>query len=211
MTGLSAPFLLDARFQLSITTPLLYLSRVIDDVREEFRSVSVTFETDHFHLISSTDLGEIDHFEPESFDLRINANCSPYSIDLMSSAHSTKLAEAEELTLNFPSSDLAAEWEQIFSSREFLRQFRSVKLLRVNPFMRQIGLYLKQDDGEAILPILEQVELSISSSTRYSDTAYQVRVAEALAAFQPCERVGCVVKVCHSEQTETQSRNARSW
>ena len=59
MSGFSAPSLQDLHFDLYIKFPLLYLSRVIDDVREEFRSVSVTFDNDqsykdHFHLLSST-------------------------------------------------------------------------------------------------------------------------------------------------------------
>ena len=50
MSGLSAPSLQDARFVLSSRFPLLYLSRVIDDVREEFRSVSVTFKIGYFYF-----------------------------------------------------------------------------------------------------------------------------------------------------------------
>jgi hypothetical protein len=38
--GLSAPFLQDVLFSLYTSHPLPYLSRVIDDVREKFRSVS---------------------------------------------------------------------------------------------------------------------------------------------------------------------------
>jgi hypothetical protein len=83
-------------------------------------------------------------------------------------------------------------------------------VLRVNPFVREVGLYLKQDDEKAILPVLELVELSIPRSTRYPDKGYQGRAAEALAAFEPCERAGRLVKVYHCEQTETRSRNARS-
>jgi hypothetical protein len=79
----------------------------------------------------------------------------------------------------------------------------------VNPFVREVGLYLKQDeDGqEAIFPILEQVEISISRRG-CSDEEYQRCTTEALAAFEPCERAGRPVKVYHSEQTETQSRYA---
>jgi hypothetical protein len=120
----------------------------------------------------------------------------------MSSTPSTKLAMAEELTLNFRGSNMT----NIFSMREFLRQFRSVRLLRVNPFVRQVGHYLQQqDDGEAILPVLEQVELSIPRSKRCSNEEYQSLAAEALAAFEPCERAGRLVKVCYYEQTQMQS------
>jgi hypothetical protein len=214
MSGLSAPSLQDARFDVDEESPLLYLSRAIDDVSGEFPSVSVTFGENDFHLVSSTHSGEIDHFKPTSF--RLNVNCSWYSFDLMNSTPSTKLAMAEELTLNFPSSNLT-NMEDFFSLREFLRQFRSVRLLRVNPFVWPVGRNVKQDDdGEAIFPVLEQVELSISRrlprySTRYSANEYQRRGAEALAVFEPCERAGRLVKVCYCEQTQTQSRNARSW
>jgi hypothetical protein len=105
------------------------------------------------------------------------------------------------------------QWDGVFSLRDFLRQFCSVRVLRVNPFVREVGLYLQQDDGEAILPVLEEVQLSISRRhlTRYSDKEYQRRAAEALAAFEPCERAGRLVKVYYCEQTQTQSRNARCW
>jgi hypothetical protein len=91
--------------------------------------------------------------------------------------------------------------------RKFLRQFRSVRVLRVNPFIREVGLYLQQDDGEAILPVLEEIEFSISRLTRYSDEEYQRRAAEALAAFEPFvsarERAGRVVNVYHCEPTQS--------
>ncbi|KAF8504882.1 hypothetical protein F5888DRAFT_800517 [Russula emetica] len=189
MSGLSAPSLQDANFALCLRFPLLYISRVIDDVREEFRSVNVTFDDEYFRLLSSTHSGKSDHFKPS---FRFNVNCSPYSIDSLNSTPSTKLAMMEELALNFPSSNMT-KWEHVFSLREFLRQFRSVRVLRVNPFMREVELYLQQDDGEAILPVLEEVELSISRSTGYSDEEYQRRAAEALAAFEQCERAGRLV------------------
>ena len=107
------------------------------------------------------------------------------------------------------------KWDDVFSLRESLRQFRSVRVLRMNPFVREVGLYLQQDDGEAILPVLEEVELSISGRTRYldedDDEEHQRRAAEALAVFEPCERAGHLVKVNHCKQTQTQLTNARCW
>jgi hypothetical protein len=216
MSRLSAPSLQDTRFVLCRYSHLLYLSRVIDQVSEEFRSVSVTFDIGYFHLLSSTHSGEIDHSKPASF--RFNVNCSSYSINPtkpMDSTPSMKLAMAEELTLNFPSSDMPC-WAHAFSLREFLRQFRGVRVLRVNPFVREVGHCLRQhqDDGETILPVLEQVELSISRLTRYSgysDEEYQRHAAKVLAAFEPCERAGRLVEVYHCKQTRTQSRNASCW
>jgi len=194
MSGLSAPSLQDAHFVLCTKIPLLYLSRVIDDVREEFRSVSVTFDQNCFHLSSSAHSGKIEYFKPY---FKFNANCSLSSINSINITPSTKLAMAEELALNFPSSNLT-KWDDVFSLREFLRQFRSVRVLRMNPFVREVGLYLQQDDGETIMPVLEEVELSISRLTRitrYADEEYQRRSAEALAAFETCERAGRLVKV----------------
>jgi hypothetical protein len=118
---------------------------------------------------------------------------------------STKLAETEELALVFVRSNIT-ELEHVFSLRKFLRQFRSVKVLRVLPFMREVGLCLQQDDGEALLPALEEIELSISHWTSHSDEEYQRRAAEALAAFEPFvsarERAGRLVKVYHCEQMQ---------
>jgi hypothetical protein len=195
MSGLSAPSLRDVRFELIQRFPLPYLSRVIDDVREEFRSVSVSFAIDYFLLLSPAHSGEIDHFKPSPFRLRVAY--FPYSINSMRITHSTKLALAEELTLSFYMSG----WEHASSIRDFLRLFRNVRLLRVNPFVQEIGIYLKQDeDGqEAIFPALEQVEISISRGG-CSDEEYESRVAEALAAFGPCERAGRPVQVYHCEK-----------
>jgi hypothetical protein len=141
MSGLSAPSLQDVRFVLCPKIPLPCLSRVIDEVREEFRSVSVAFHLDNFHLLSSTHSGEIDHFKPRP-SFRLDVNCSPSSINSMSSTPSTNLSIVEELTLNFISSNMT-RWDHSFSICDFLRQFRSVRVLRVNPFVREIGLYLK--------------------------------------------------------------------
>jgi F-box-like len=193
MSGLSAPSLQDARFELCTSSPLFYLSRVIEEVREEFRSVSVAFDgMGHFDILSSTHSGKIDHSKPS---FRFNVNHAPYSIGSINSTPSTKFAAVEELAINFPSWNIMnlTRWKQIFSLRDFLRQFRSVRVLRVNPFgpfMQEVGLHLQEnDDGEVILPVLEQVELS--------DEEYQRRAAEAMTAFQPCERAGRVVKVSH--------------
>jgi hypothetical protein len=114
---------------------------------------------------------------------------------------------AEELTLNFPMSYMAG-WDDPSSMSDFLRQFRSVRLLRVNPFVQEIGIYLKQDEDrqEVIFPVLEQVEISISRGG-CSDEEYESRVAEALAAFEPCERAGRPVKVCHCERMQMQFMN----
>jgi hypothetical protein len=208
MPRLSAPSLQDARFALCTHYSLPHLSRFIDNVRGEFRSVSVAFDRNNFHLLS------IDHFKPGP-SFRLNMNCSPYTINSMNSTGtpSTKLALAEELTLNFPCSKMTV-WETVFPMRDFLRQFRSIRVLRVNPFVREIGLCLRHDeddDEEAIFPVLEEVEISISRLKRYSsDEEYQLGVAEARVAFEPCERAGRPVKFYHCEQTGMQSRNARS-
>jgi hypothetical protein len=100
MSGLSDPSLQDARFVLCIRFPLLYLPRVIDYVTEEFRTVSVTFDIEYFHLLSSTHSGKI----KPSF--RFNVNCFPDSIKSISSTHSMKLAMAEELALIFLSPNI---------------------------------------------------------------------------------------------------------
>jgi hypothetical protein len=203
MSGISAPSLQDAHFMLCIGLPLLYFSRIIDDVTEEFRSVSVTFNLEDFYLLSSTHSGKIDHLKPS---LSFNVNRYPDSIKSINSPPSTKLAMAEELALTFFCWNIT-EWEHVFSLREFLRQFRSVRVLRVkNPFLWEVGLYLQQDDGQAILPVLEEIELSISYWTRYSDEEYQRRAAKALADFEPFvsarEREGRSVKV-YCEQTQS--------
>ena len=193
MSGLSAPSLEDARFVFCVQFPPFYLSRVIDDLREEFRSVSVTFDQ-YFYLLSSIRLGRVDHFKPS---FRFIANFFPDSIN---STPSTKLAMVEELAIFFPTPN-TTHWLQVTLLREFFRQFRSVRMLRLHPFMQEVALSLQQDDGEVILPVLEEIECSISRTSRYSysDEEYQRRAAGAMAAFEPFvsarKRAGCLVKV----------------
>ena len=194
MSGISTPSLQEARFKLCSGSPFPHFSRIIDEVREELRSISVTFDRVYFRLSSSTQLGKIDHFKP-SFSF--NTNDFPNSMKTTNIPPSTKLAMAEELTLNIPNSFYSQirTWEPIFSMREFLRQFRSVRVLRVSPFpfVRELGLYLQQNYGEAIFPLLEEIELF--------DEEYQRRAAEALATFQPFasarDRAGRLVKIHH--------------
>jgi len=119
---------------------------------------------------------------------------------------STKLATAEELVLLFPDTAMVPGWQHEFPLREFLRQFRSVKVLRLDPFVPEVALSLQQDDGEVLLPLLEEIELSarpISRSTKGPDEEYQHRAATELAAFEPFvstrEQTGRPVNVFHRE------------
>ena len=201
ISGLSAPSLKDAHFVLRIRSPLLYLSRLIDDVSEEFRSVGVTLDTENFDLLSSTYMGKIDRFK-QSFMMRVDSPSD--SIKSINSTLSTKLAMAEELALYFPRSHLK-EWdsrEHVFSMREFLHQFRSVRVLRVFYCMQEVAFYLQQDDGMAVMPALEEIEIS-TTVLLDSDSERQRREAEGMAAFEPFvsarERAGRVVKVSHSK------------
>jgi hypothetical protein len=89
----------------------------------------------------------------------------------------------KELTLNFPSLFITEQGH--FLLCKFLCQFHNIRVLRVNPFIREVGLYLLQDDGEAILPVLKEIEFSILHLTRYSDEEYKRCVAKALVAFEP--------------------------
>ena len=195
MSGLSAPSLKAACFSMLCRNPLLCLSRVIDDVREEFRSIRVTFNGKYFGISASTQSGKINDFQPP---FRLSIDSVPHSIKSINGTASTKLAMAEELTLSLPSASITT-WEHVFSLRKFLRQFRSVRVLRVVPFEREVGLYLQQNEGEAILPVLEEIELSVVRLKSHSDEEHQRRVAQALAAFEPLvsarERAGRLVKV----------------
>lgn len=56
--SISAPSLQGVRFNVITDHPLPYFSKFIDDVGQEFRSVSVTFEMSNFYLSASSHLGE---------------------------------------------------------------------------------------------------------------------------------------------------------
>ena len=108
--GVSAPSLQVVHFTLGVRSPLLYLYWLIDDVREEFRSVSVTFDYGHFRLFSSTHLGEVDHFKSS---LKFDVFFSRDSSRAINSTPSMKLAMAEELAIRFCCSNIT-KWEHFF-------------------------------------------------------------------------------------------------
>ena len=198
MSGLSAPSLQDACYdQLHSRFPFLHLcdlSRVIDDVGEEFRSVSVTLGFGYFSLLSST---RTHPSFKSSFSLDVD-----FYRDSIDCTPSTKLTMVAELALLSLISYTPAGR---FSLRGFLRQFPSVRVLRVDSFIREafiqeVGLSLQQDDGEAILPVLEEIEVSILSHlTNISERECHRHLAEARAAFEPFvsarKRAGRIVKV----------------
>jgi hypothetical protein len=207
MAGFSAPSLQDVRFMLCNLIPILHIPRLIDGLREQYRTVNVNFNTNFggdFRLSLLTHSGDIDHSKPS---FRFHTDYFPQSIEPISSGNSsTKFATAEELALLFPDTAMVSEWQHDFSFREFLRQFRSVKVLQLNPFIPEVALSLQQDDAEALLPLLEEIELSapsISRSTKGPDEEYQHRVAAQLAAFEPFvsarEQTGRPVNVFHRE------------
>ncbi len=206
MAGFSAPSLQDVRFMLCNLLPILHLPRFIDGLREQYRSVNVTLNSTRaadFRLSLLTHFEDImiDDFKPS---FRFHTNHSPESIKPISSISSTKLAAAEELTLFFPHVGIPKEWEHVFPLREFLRQFRSVKVLRVDPFVPEVALALMQDNEGAVFPVLEEIELLISRSTSGPDEEHRRRrAAEELGAFEPFvsvrEQAGRPVKVSHRE------------
>ena len=213
MAGFSAPSLQDVHFMLCDLLPILHIPRFIDGLREPYRTANVTFNgnsRDDFRLSLLTHSGDIDHFKP-SFQL--HTNHFPESIEPITSSSmpSTKLATAEELALHFPDTAmLVTGWQHDFPLREFLRRFRSVKVLRLDPFVPEVALSLQQDDGEALLPLLEEIELSarpISRSTNGPDEEYQHRAAAELAAFEPFvstrEQTGRPVNVFHREMAQS--------
>jgi hypothetical protein len=186
MSGLSAPSLRHALFVLNtyIGFPLLHLPRVIDDVREEFRSVSVAFGVKNFLLSSWTHSGNIDRTKPS---FRLNMNCLPGLIKSINSTPTAKFAMVEELGLLFTPLPKLKEWFQVFPMREFLRQFRSVRLLRLDFFTREIVLYLQQDDGEAIFPVLEEIDISKSFIDAAGQLAIKAIRLRARTSGSPCK------------------------
>jgi len=208
MAGFSAPSLQDVHFMLCDLLPILHIPRFIDGLREPYRTVNVTFNgnrRDDFGLSLLTHSEDMDHFKPP---FRLHTNHFPQSIEPItsSSMSSTKLATAEELALFFPDTVMVTGWQHDFPLREFLRQFRSVKVLRLDPFVPEVALSLRQDDGEAFLPFLEEIELSarpISRSAKGPDEEYQHCAAAELVAFEPFvstrEQTGRPVKVFHRE------------
>jgi len=205
MAGFSAPSLQDVRFMLCNLLPILHLPRFIDGLSEQYHSVNVTFNKnrDDFRLSLLTRSGNVDHLKPS---FRFHTNHFPESVEPIGSMSSAKLATAEELALFFPETAVVPEWELVFPLREFFRQFHSIKMLRVDPFVPEVALYLQQGDGEAFLPLLEEIELSarpISRPTEGPDEEYQRRAAAELSAFEPFvsarEQAGRPVKVSHRE------------
>ncbi|KAI0269723.1 hypothetical protein BGY98DRAFT_280098 [Russula aff. rugulosa BPL654] len=209
MAGFSVPSLQDVFFLLCNLLPILHVPRFIDGLREQYRTVNVAFNRDamaDFRLSLLTHSKDVDHFKPS---FRFHTNRFPESMEsiISSSMPSIKLATAEELVLLFLGTVI--QWQNDFPLCKFLRQFRSVKVLRLDPFVPEVALSLQQDDGEGLLPLLEEIELSappISRSTKGPDEEYQHRAAAELAAFDPFvsarKQIGRPVNVSHREMPQ---------
>ena len=212
MARFSAPSLRDVCIWLCsfklLSTGILHIPRFIDDLREQYLIANVTFNRkprDDFCLSLLTHSADVDHFKPS---FRFHANRFPVSMQPItsSSMSSTKLATVEKLTLLFPDTVMVTAWQHDFPLREFLRHFRSVKMLYLYPFVPEVALSFHQDDREALLPLLEEIVLSappLSQMTKGLDGEYQHRVAAELAAFEPLisarEQTGRPVNIFHRE------------
>ena len=102
---------------------------------------------DDFCLSLLNHSGHIDHLNPSFL---FHTNHFPESIEKITSSSNsspTKLAIVEELALIFPDTAIATEWQHDFPLREFLRQLRNVKVLRVDPFVPKVAHSPQDDDG----------------------------------------------------------------
>jgi hypothetical protein len=228
MAGFSAPSLQNVCFWIFDSLPILHIPRFIDGLSEQYCTVNLTFDGHRegdFCLSLLTHSRDIDHLKPSFL---FHTNRFPESIESItsSSMSSTKLAAAENLALIFSlNTATVSELLHHFPLRQFLRQFRSVKMLRLDPFVPEVALSLQQDDGAAFLPLLEEIELSVPSISRSAegpDEEYQHRAAAELAAFEPFvsarEKTGRPVNVFHGEmlrpieeKCECASSYSRGW
>jgi hypothetical protein len=184
VAGLSAPSAqdVDISFADPIRLPIVHLPRFINEIKEHYRAVHVTFRQWLFHVSLLTQSEYIGHYK-----LRFNLGRilwhNPESVTLSSGAFSTRLATVEELRVTF---DRTVVWVDYFPWREFLQHFPCVKALRTEGASSScIASILPQDhegpgDDLAFLPALEEIELDKKPSVNRES-----QLEPELAAFQP--------------------------
>ena len=197
VAGFAAPSLQGVHIVLSDNTEYLisHFPRFIDNVEKLYHSAQVIFERDYFRISLLTDSEPVDCVTP-SFKF-----CSarfPDSIMQMSAALSGKLAKVEELLIIFTTDSYPA-WNVAIPWRSFLRQFHSVKILRVEHVHMVDIIHTILPDVEItadFLPMLEEIEIRT-----YSPESQPVSELAATACHRfvvACQEAGRSVKVSAS-------------
>ena len=193
-----------------IDSPVLRLSRFIEDIREHCHAVQVVIERFNFRLLLR---GPLEDDSDEGHDsLYFKLTTVPFRDSMMqiSSPFSAMLITTEELSFRFVDDQVV----EVIPWREFLMQFPSVKLLRIyGNNNRGIASALNQaralhqdygGHGLTFLPALEEIELGTDSP--------QGRESE-LATFRPFvsarQQAGLPVKVVANMRTWYECINYR--
>jgi hypothetical protein len=186
MAGLSAPSLrhVGIRFFGRMWLPTVHFPRFINEMKERYHAVHVSFQTRVFRLSLLTQSECISRCEPR-FNLGPFLRRSPVSIIRMSAALSMKFTTVEELRFA-----LDGTYDNVFENfitwRRFLQQFPSVKGLKAirtkGADNYHIARILNQDHGNpdelSFLPVLEEIDLG-------EKPIDESQCRSQLAAFEP--------------------------
>jgi hypothetical protein len=153
-------------------SPLVHLTRFINETEEHLRVVHITFHEHFFHLSLQTHSENSCHCDTRSISSRI-PRWSPEPVTRLCGALSTKLPAVEELCVKFGFAMMAAEDYLLW--RRLYEQFPSVKVFRIDGAMSikswvvnenydfLAPTFLRDDEGPtaalAFLPALEEIQL----------------------------------------------------
>ncbi len=203
MAWFSAPFLqdVDVDFVDHFWVPNTRFSRFIDDIKEHYHTVRMSFTKleSGISLVSSSEPSDSPkpHFDLGLPPCRWKAD----TMMRMCTVLSTRLIKVTELCVTFDEN--AEHWKKSFDWRSFLQQFPSVKTLRAggvdSNFVELTLLHYdheEPDDVLAFLPALEEIELD-----KYKLSVRESKRASQLAVLQPFvsarQRAGRPVKVLY--------------
>jgi hypothetical protein len=143
VAGLSAPYLQEIRMEFRvILSPIVHLTRFINETEEHFQVVHVTFHEHVFHLSFQTQSGNTCICDTLTLS-SIIPEWSPESVTRLCGALSTKLSAVEELRVTFGFAMMAAE--DCILWRRFYEQFPGVKVVRIDGAMSVKASVVKEN------------------------------------------------------------------
>jgi hypothetical protein len=149
VAGLSAPYLREIRLEFRvILSPIVHLTRFINETEEHFHVVHVTFHEHVFHLSLQTQSGYTCICDTLTLSSRI-PEWSPDSVTRLCGALSTKLSAVEELRVVFGFAMMAADDYMLW--RRFYEQFPGVKVFRIDG-AKSVKSYVVKENYDFLAP-----------------------------------------------------------
>ena len=208
VAGLSAPYLREIRLEFRvILSPIVHLTRFINETEEHFHVVHITLHEHVFHLSLQTQSGYSCICDTCTLSSRI-PKWSPESVTRLCSALSKKLSAVEELRVIFSVAMMVAENYMLW--RRFYEQFPGVKVFRIDGAL-SIKSWVVNEDYDFLAPTFLQDNEEPASALAFLPALEEIQLGKGmlwtprshskskLAVFQPFvsarQRAGYPVRI----------------